>query len=218
MRDRELLHDLVQAQRPVDRLTTQFATHGHSGIGVGVDLQVRVDALARPREYEDADHGALRRASDQARAWQARLPTTKNEPVDPSAVGKVLALAFPDRVGRRRPGPLPRYVLRNGSGVVIPEGDALVREEFVVIAESDGKVPEARAWLAASLTSDDIETEFDDQITDHQIVEWDESEGLRAHHERRLGAIVLNRVAIRDPDDALVAAAVASALTLRHQV
>jgi ATP-dependent helicase HrpB len=102
--------------------------------------------------------------------------------------------------------------LRNGTGASLPEGDSLTREPFVVIAESDGQVPEARVWLAAPLATDDIESDFHDQILEESIVEWDDHEGVRAFRERRLGAIVLSRKVERDPHPALVAKAVVGAV------
>ena len=186
---------------------------------IGVDLHARVEALEQPRLYAGADHGALRRAQEQARRWEQRLPQRRTTiaGAEASAVGRVLALAYPERVGMRRPGsgPLPRFVLRNGNGVSLPEGDALARESFIVVAESDGRVPEARAWLAAALTAEDVESDFSDDIIDQDSVEWTESHGVRAFRERRLGAIVLSRRPVRDPDPALVAKAVADGIRRR---
>ena len=183
----------------------------------GTDLRARIDALQNPRQYPGADTGALRRVSDQARRWRARLPARAGDvtSVDANAIGRVLALAFPERLARRRPGPLPRFLLRNGTGASLPEGDPLGQESFLVIAESDGRVPEARAWLAASLGEDDVEMDFGEQIIVSQRVEWDEEQGVRAWRERRLGALVLSSTPERNPDPSLVAAAVGNAIA-RH--
>ena len=83
------------------------------------------------------------------------------------------------------------------------------------MAESDGRVPESRAWLAAPLGLEDIEEDFGDQIVDVRNVEWDDERGVRAWRERCLGALVLSRSPDRDPDPALVAAAVAGGIR-RH--
>jgi ATP-dependent helicase HrpB len=180
----------------------------------GTDLRARIDAIRKPREYPGADAGTLRRVTEQARRWRSRIVS---DPVDdasdnPTAIGRVLALAFPDRVARRRPGSLPRFLLRNGSGVTLPEGDPLSQESFLVVGESDGRVPEARIWLAASLGVADVEADFGDQIVDVQDVTWNDAEGVRAFRERRLGALVLSSNVERDPDPALVADAVASGI------
>ena len=180
---------------------------------VGTDVRARLDALERPREFPDADTGAVRRALDQARRWHSRLDANHQRiPDDHTSIGRILALAFPERVAQRRPGPLPRYQLRNGTGALLPEGDSLTPEPYLVIAESDGRAPEARVWLATALSADDIESDFGDQIVEQTLVEWDDHDGLRAFRERRLGAIVLSRKAELEPEPALVANAVAGAV------
>lgn len=184
---------------------------------VGTDLRARIDALRNPRQYPGADTGALRRILDQARLWRSRLPSRSDDiaSADANTIGRVLALAFPERLARRRPGPAPRFLLRNGTGATLPEADPLRQESFLVIAESDGRAPEARAWLAAPLGEDDVAADFGEQVVDSQSVEWDEEEGVRAWTERRLGALLLSRALERDPDPALVAAAVGNAIA-RH--
>jgi len=183
---------------------------------VGTDLRTRVDALRKPRDFPGADAGVLRRVVLEVRRWRSRLPDGADSGADDETViGRVLALAFPDRVAQRRPGQLPRFLLRNGTGASLPEGDPLGQEQFLVIAESDGRVPESRVWLAAALGAEDVEADFGDQIVDGQRVEWNEADGIRAWRERRLGSIVLSRIAERLPDPALVAAAVAGAIK-RH--
>jgi ATP-dependent helicase HrpB len=180
---------------------------------VGTDLTARIDALRQPRDFPGADITALRRTLDQARRWGSRLPASDERVVEDSTIiGRVLSLAFPERIAQRRPGPQPRYQLRNGTGAALPEGDSLTREPFLVVAESDGRVPEARVWLAAPVAADDIESAFADQIVDQVVVQWDDADGLRSYRERRLGAIMLSRRVERDPDSTLVAEAVTGAI------
>jgi ATP-dependent helicase HrpB len=179
---------------------------------IGTDLGARVEALKRPRDFSGADAGAIRRVNEQARRWMSRLPPdAKTVGTDGTAVGRVLALAYPERLARRRPGQQPRFVLRNGTGAALPEGDALGQSPFIVVAESDGRAPEARVWLSAALDEDDVEVSFADQIIDEQQVEWGE-EGIRSYRIRRLGAIELSRAPVRHPDPALVADAVTNAV------
>ncbi len=179
---------------------------------VGTDLGARIEALKRPRDFPGVDIGAMKRVKEQARRWMSRLPPdAKSADDDGTALGRVLALAYPERIARRRSGQQPRYVLRNGTGAILPEGDANGQSPFVVVAESDGRAPEARVWLSAALDEEDIQAAFADQIIDEQQVEWSES-GIRAERVRRLGAIELSRARTRDPDPALVADAVTNAI------
>ena len=183
---------------------------------VGVDVRSRIEALRSPREYAAADRNVLRRIAHQAqRAANDRQSSIGNRQSAMDSVGRTLALAFPDRVAQRRPGPQPRYVLRNGTGALLADGDPLSQEPYLVIAESDGRVPEARIWLAAPLSLDDIEDDFGDQIDFTDLAEWDDDRGVQAFRERRLGALVLSRKALSDPDSSLVAGAVAGAIRRR---
>jgi ATP-dependent helicase HrpB len=179
---------------------------------IGTDLRARIDALKRPGDFPGADMGAVKRAQEQARRWKSRVPEGSDDPEDEmTSLGQVLALAYPERVARRRAGQQPRYLLRNGTGAVLPEGDSLGTSPFLVIAESDGKVPEARIWLAAALDAGDVERVFGDQIAEDEIVEWSD-DGLGAFKVRRLGAIELSRVPVRDPNPSLVADAITDAV------
>ena len=181
----------------------------NASLSNGVDIRSRVDALRNPRDFPDADKNLLRRI-----AQTSRLHGDKTDGDNVSA-GRMLAFAYPDRVGKRRPGSQPRYVLRNGTGAILPEGDSLTHEPFLVVAESDGRAPEARIWLAAALTATDIEDDFSSQIAVVDRVEWDDERGIMAVRERRLGALVLSRKAIGDPHPALVADAVSDAIRRR---
>ena len=181
----------------------------------GSDIRARLDALHHPRDYSAADRGVLHRVGEQAKLWRSRLPAGGSHRDEPDAAGRVLALAFPDRVAQRRPGPAPRYLLRNGTGAILPEGDPLGAADFVVIAESDGRSPEARVFLATAVSPDDIVADFGAQVTEVPVVEWDIDHGIRATAERRLGQIVLSRSTLRDPNPGLVAAAVSGAIRRR---
>ena len=72
-----------------------------------VDLRHRVDiALSGKRD------GALRLIQESARRLMSH--DARNETSDVSTTGALLALAYPDRIGRRRPGTAGRYLLSGG--------------------------------------------------------------------------------------------------------
>lgn len=182
---------------------------------VGCDLRTRIDALHHPRQFAGADVGVMRRAAEQARRWQTQLPAAEQAPLDSGAVGRLAALAYPDRLAQRRPGGAARYLLRNGTGAVLPDGDPLGTEPWLVIVDSNGRAPEALAWLAASLGAGEVDALFGHQARETERVEWTGDGRLRAWRERALGALVLIRTPVRDPDPALAAAAVADAIRRR---
>lgn len=180
------------------------------GVG-GADLRTRLELLREgPRAAPGTvDHSLVRRIRAQAAQWR-KVVDVPEASADLDATGRVIALAWPDRVAQRRKGPQPRYVQRNGVGAVVAPDDPLAAEPFLVIAESDGRAPEARVFLAAPLALDDLEHDFAAQIRDTDLVTWNDEAGIDARRQRRLGAIVLAERRVRDPDPTAVAEALAS--------
>ncbi len=175
---------------------------------VGTDLRVRLNALQGDRPVGDADLRSLERIREQARRWRTTLRVA-NEPRDESAIGMIVARAFPDRVAVRRPGQTSRYLLRNGTGAILPEGDSLSLEPWLVVVESDGRVPESRIFLAATIDRSDVEEDFAAQMETVELVTWVPERGIHSRIERRLGAIVLESRPNPTPDPILVADAIA---------
>jgi ATP-dependent helicase HrpB len=126
---------------------------------------------------------------------------TRNETPDVSTTGALLALAYPDRIGRRRSGAAGRYLLSGGRGAVLPEGDPMANEEFVVVADLDGSTQDSRIYLAAPITLAEIEELYADRIESDETVRWGEREGaVLARRQRRLGALVLEDKPLAKPD------------------
>jgi ATP-dependent helicase HrpB len=141
------------------------------------------------------DRGALDRVRQSARqiARQARLSTMESD--DAGDTGRVLALAYPDRIAQRRAGGRGQFRLSNGGGAELPPADALATSEFLATAELDGERRVARIFLAAPLSADEIEEDFADLIETCETIAWDEREAaVLARRQRRLGALVLDQV------------------------
>jgi len=102
------------------------------------------------------------------------------------------ALAYPDRIGMRRPGAAPRYLLSGGRGAVAAEGDPLGREPFLVATDLDGAGAEARLRGGLPLAEADLRRLFADRIAWVETCDWSRREGrVRARRQERLDALVL---------------------------
>lgn len=170
-----------------------------------VDLRLRVAVLrgnvgALPPGIT-ADTRALTQAKRSSADWQREYARGIQETGDPHELtGTLLALAYPDRVGRAR-GETGRYLLANGRGAHFAEPQALAKAEFIVAAALDGAEREAKIFLAAPIRLVDLERQFSAQIADRTEIVWDEHEqAVRARRERRLGALLLESSDIRSPD------------------
>ncbi len=136
--------------------------------------------------------------------------------MDIHAAGRLLALAYPDRIARRRPGNAPRYLLSGGRGAFLPEANPLGAAEWLAVAELDGNPREARIYLAAAMDEADVRRLFAKQINRHEVVEWDEANGaVAAVTEQRLGALVLECRPVDAPDPSQVAVLLLQAIRRR---
>jgi ATP-dependent RNA helicase HrpB len=173
-----------------------------------VDLGLRLDLLRGVVVRSDVDRDTLQRVRTETR--RCREAAERGAPRSGGAAlstGALLAFAYPDRIGQRRPGESGRYLLRNGQGAIL-EPQALAREEYLVAAELDGQARESRIFLGAPITLEEIETHFANAVVREDVLGWDDAaRAVTGRRRRRLGAIVLQDGPLPDPDPAAVARA-----------
>ena len=178
------------------------------GPGAGADMHERIRALRGERGSQRIDPHRLQALRQQAKRLSESGATNKGEQETvPTAteVGRLLALAYPDRVGKRRPGDTPRYQLSNGKGALLREDDGLARHEWLVAADLDGKAREARIYLAAPVDLLTLETDLVAHIRDQNEAEWDDKRGtVVARKTRRLGALLLAEKPLTKPSPELI--------------
>ena len=123
--------------------------------------------------------------------------------------GAMAALAYPDRIGLRRKGEQPRYILSGGKGAYFNEGEVLGQSRLIVATDLDGDTRETRIRMAATLDESDLRALYSDRITLVESVEWSKREGrILARAQERLGALVLADRALDNPaPDAIARAA-----------
>ena len=179
-----------------------------------VDLRLRLDLLRERGEAKhlppglSLDRGAAERVRQAARQIERQLRLDAAEPIESRAAGRVLALAYPDRVAARRPGAIGQFRLANGKGAELPATDALAGADFLAVAALDGERRSARIFLAASLSRAEIEEDFAVAIETDASVRWESrSQAVEARRQRRLGALVLADEPLADPPRDAVAAA-----------
>ncbi len=123
------------------------------------------------------------------------------------AAGRLLALAYPDRIARARGTP-GGFRLASGRGAVLDPADPLAREPFLAIAEIQGAAQNARVTLAAPITIADILAEFADKIETRSEIDFDRTaKAVRARRRRRLGRLLLDERADPKPDPAAMTSA-----------
>jgi ATP-dependent helicase HrpB len=198
------LHDRASACEIAALLTEPDLLRRAEGVP-DADIRTRLDLLRGTVVRADVDREALRRARSEAAACRRADGSGRGD--GGSDMGRLLAMAYPDRVGQRRPGSAGRFLLRNGLGAVL-DPQALSVEDYLVACELDGRAPESRILLAAPVGLDVLREVFRSDIQTEEQVAWDrEAEGVVATVRERLGAIVLRETRIARPDPARVAEA-----------
>jgi len=195
--ERDLLRQ-SGAQRDPDIRTRLEMLRGDAGsaqVARGVRERMRANAA---RIVQLASGGAPHGAPGDA----------GGEAASQASPGMLLAMAFPDRVGRRRGEGGGRYLLANGRGAAFPAATGLAAQEYIVAVELDDRDREARIDMAAPLDAAEFEELFGAQITIEQRVEWDARAGaVLAERQRRFGALLIEQRPLQPPPRERAAAA-----------
>lgn len=168
----------------------------------GLPRDAGTDITSRLAHLRGGARDRIRQSAKQIR----QIAGIKDEDSDVSA-GVLVAFAFPDRIAQRRGGDR-RYRLSGGGGAVLPEHDALVTQEFLAVATTDGAAGDQKIFLAAPLSLKEIEEHFRDQIESRDGVFWDSrAKAVSAAKSRRLGTLVLEEKPSTNADPTLIAEA-----------
>jgi ATP-dependent helicase HrpB len=140
----------------------------------------------------------------------ARTPPTPSPSLEGrgEAVAITVALAFPDRVSRRRDASGERWASVGGRGFKLDATDSLATAQWLAVAETQGIAAGARILSAAAIDQATVETLFADKIETRRTFAFDPATGgVEAVRERRLGAIALSRGPDSNADPVAIAAA-----------
>jgi len=200
-----LAHMLVRAvPLGLGRLAARVALlAGERGLGGrSLDMDVRLRGLARERGPRAE---TARRLADR---WAKAAGAGQEREADEDAAGQLLAMAWPDRVARRRGPPGSPYLMANGRAVTLAADEPLAAHEWLVVADASGAAAGARLLSGASLSAASVEALLGDQIQAITRLEFDPTTGgVIAETRRKLGAITLGRAVLGKPNPALLEAA-----------
>lgn len=205
-----LAHMLAVAGPDAAPLAALLAERDPLPRGAPVDLSLRLAAVRDPKGFADrSPHQPSRPVIERIRAEAKRLARTARRDGDGAmSDAAAAALAYPDRVGLRRKGDAPRYVLSGGKGAVLPEGDPLSGTRLIVATDLDGDRREARIRQAIRIEEAELRALFADQIDWQDVCDWDRRERrVVTRQQERLGALALDDRVWKDPPQEAVARA-----------
>ncbi len=171
------------------RLAVLLVERGIGGRGVDLEERMRrfdVDRSLRARRLREL-------AERWAKTAQRLVGKDEMHPATQRSVGGLLAIAFPDRIAKRR-GSDGRLLMASGRGAVLDPLDPLSSAELLVVAALQGAAAGARILAAARLDVEELDVIAGKRIKDDEEVQFDgNAKAVRARRTRRLGAIVLRQ-------------------------
>jgi ATP-dependent helicase HrpB len=201
-------HMLLTAGKPAAPLAALLSERDPMR-GATVDVNRRLDAL-RGRHGAQANRKDLDRIRDEAKRLSRLAPSATD-----LGPGQMAALAYPDRIGQRRSGDAPRYILSGGKGALMPEDDPLAQAPYIVALDTDGDPREARIRLASPLTLSELRDLVADRITFAETCTWSRRHNrVEARRQDRFGALVLEDRNWRDVPEEEIARAMLDGVRL----
>jgi ATP-dependent helicase HrpB len=122
------------------------------------------------------------------------LPTgpTPTPPLKGRGLSTAIALAFPDRIAKRRDASGEQWLSVGGRGYRLDPTHALAKQEWLAVADIQGAASGARILSAAAIDFAEIEALYGDRIESGAHVRFDPATGgVKTETGKRLGAIVL---------------------------
>jgi ATP-dependent helicase HrpB len=124
------------------------------------------------------------------------------------SIGECMALAYPDRIAKRRDASGENWLSVGGRGFRLDPAHPLAKQDWLAVADIQGAASGARVLSAAAIDFTEIEVLYGDRIDSGTHVTFDPATGgVRAETGRRLGAITLSKGQDAKADPAAIAAA-----------
>lgn len=135
---------------------------------------------------------------------------------DDAMIAAAVALAYPDRVAKRRSASGEDWISTGGRGFRLDPTSPLARGEWLAVAEIQGAASGARILSAAPIEAAEVERLFGEHIEVRKAARFDPATGaVEARRERRLGAIVLAAGRDESASPAMISAALIDAVRTR---
>ncbi|WP_272010250.1 ATP-dependent helicase HrpB [Roseovarius sp. ZX-A-9] len=168
------------------------------------DLALRLTAIRSPsaRLPFEPNRATLARIRQEAKRLARTTKSARKRAMNDA---EMAALAYPDRIGLRRPGDAPRYILSGGKGAVLADDDTLAGTRLIVATDLDGDPREARIRQAIAISEAELRGLYADQIAWADICHWSRRERrVIARKQENFGALTLDDRIWKDaPEDAI---------------
>ena len=120
-----------------------------------------------------------------------------------------LALAFPDRIGKKRDGSNSKFILSSGKGAYVHKDDPLSRKKYIVAVDMDGHQKDSKIRLGIEISENEIRELFADTIVWQETCYWSTREKrVKAIRTEALGKIPLKSQTWTNPPTEKISSAI----------
>ncbi len=215
-----IAHMLLLAQRAGLGASAAWVAAVLEQRSIGSDLAFEVE---RFRSGRGIDAATLARTRDTVRQLMRLIDADAHPDKDSNkdsdendAVGRVVALAYPERIARRREVQRDtrdvHYLCVDGGEARLPARDAMAAGEWLAIAHWEPGTPR-KIRAAASFDERRVLQDHARAIATREHIQWDaKTESVIAERQCSLGAIVLESRSLREPGDVRVRTAMIEGL------
>ena len=157
------------------------------------DISLRLEALRDLAKFkQNRPYDVKMQTLSSIKAETKRLQKQIGHQAEPLSDAQMIALAYPDRIGLRRKGGAPRFLLSGGKGAILNAEDPLSSQRLLVAADLDGNPKEAKIRAAIALSEAELRSLFADQIEWKQSCLWSKREArVVARKIEYFGALAL---------------------------
>ena len=199
-----LAHMLIEAEArgwgaTAAEVAVLLSERGLGGQDADLELRLRRWRSEKGKRAEAARglkkrwRSLIRSSRAQSRGGGTESEKRPSTSLGTNEVGSCVALAFPDRLAKRRDSTGADWLSVGGRGFRLDPTSPLAREAWLAVAEVGGIAAGARILSAAPLDQATVESLFEDRIASGTQVTFDPATGgVRASHGRHLGAIRLS--------------------------
>lgn len=157
------------------------------------DMTLRITMLRSQREKKNL--GRWARIAQIAQEYRKLLQVKEdNHPVDPEAVGSLIASAYPERIAMALDN-IGNFRLSGGQSLFIDKEDPMSTHSWLAIASLNAVGKKGKVFLSAPVNINDLPT------STYTNISWDSKAGMvRMQRENRIGMLVIESKPIHDAD------------------
>lgn len=157
------------------------------------DMTLRITMLRSQREKKNL--GRWARIAQIAQEYRKLLQVKEdNHPVDPEAVGSLIASAYPERIAMALDN-IGNFRLSGGQSLFIDKEDPMGTHTWLAIASLNAVGKKGKVFLSAPVNINDLPT------STYTNISWDSKAGMvRMQRESRIGMLVIENKPIHDAD------------------